>query len=56
MTAGIPTAIHDLYANEDAHDVNGKSANSGWYDLQGRRLSGKPAKGIFIHNGRKVAK
>lgn len=24
------------------------------YDLQGRRLSGKPQKGLYIHNGRKV--
>ena len=26
------------------------------YDLQGRRLSGKPAKGVYIENGRKVVK
>ena len=26
-----------------------------WYDLQGRRLVGKPMrKGVFIHNGRKI--
>ncbi len=26
-----------------------------WYDLSGRRLSGKPkAKGVYINNGRKV--
>ena len=25
------------------------------YDLQGRRLSGKPAKGLYIQNGKKVA-
>ena len=26
-----------------------------WFDLNGRRLSGKPtARGIYIHNGRKV--
>lgn len=24
------------------------------YDLQGRRLSGKPAKGLYIHNGKKI--
>ena len=24
------------------------------YDLQGRRLSGKPAKGLYIQNGKKV--
>jgi hypothetical protein len=26
-----------------------------WYDLQGRRLSGKPArKGLYLQNGKKV--
>ena len=31
------------------------SAPESWYDLQGRRLEGRPqAKGIFIHNGKKV--
>jgi len=34
--------------------VNGQQSTD-WYDLQGRRLSGKPAtKGIYIHNGIKV--
>lgn len=27
-----------------------------FFDLQGRRLSGKPAKGVYIENGRKVLK
>ena len=26
------------------------------YDLQGRRLSGKPARGIYIENGKKKVK
>lgn len=30
--------------------------NVATYDLQGRRLSGKPAKGVYIENGRKVVK
>jgi hypothetical protein len=31
------------------------SADAGWYDLSGRRLSGKPTKpGLYINNGRKV--
>ena len=30
-------------------------AHSFIYDLQGRRLSGKPAKGLYIQNGKKVA-
>lgn len=37
---------------------NGQSSmDNGYYDLQGRRLSGKPAKkGLYIYNGRKVVK
>ena len=35
----------------DIEEVN----NEGWYDLEGRKLSGKPdKKGLYIHNGRKV--
>ena len=31
------------------------SAAQGWYSLDGRRLNGQPtAKGVYIHNGRKV--
>ena len=31
------------------------SAGAGWYDLSGRKLSGKPTKkGLYINNGRKV--
>ena len=32
--------------------VNGQSV----YDLQGRRLSGKPARGIYIEDGKKKVK
>ena len=28
--------------------------NGQWYDLQGRQLSGKPNKGIYIQNGKKI--
>nr|MCR5850320.1 hypothetical protein [Bacteroidaceae bacterium] len=34
--------------------VNGKLSNRTLFDLQGRRLSGKPARGIYIENGKKV--
>jgi len=41
-----PLAIVTPERTDDQPDV--------WYDLQGRRLSGKPAqKGIFIHNNKK---
>ena len=39
----------------DASLVNSEEVNSVWYDLNGRRLQGKPSqKGIYIKNGRKV--
>ena len=32
-----------------------QNEGEGWYDLSGRKLSGKPEKGgIYIHNGKKV--
>ena len=39
----------------DASLVNSEEVNSVWYDLNGRKLNGKPAqKGIYIKNGKKV--
>jgi hypothetical protein len=38
--------------------VNGKSLNSEWYDLSGRKVANgqwPTAKGIYIVNGKKVA-
>ncbi|MBO5579160.1 MAG: hypothetical protein J5952_01890 [Prevotella sp.] len=35
--------------------IDGDRADGDWYDLSGRRLSGKPAsKGVYIQNGKKV--
>jgi len=35
--------------------TNGTNHDDAWYDLNGRRLSGKPSqKGIYINNGKKV--
>jgi hypothetical protein len=35
-------------------DLKIEKESDGWYDLNGRRLNGKPtAKGLYIHNGRK---
>ena len=44
--------------NGQSSTVNGQwSMDNGYYDLQGRRLSGKPTKkGLYIYNGRKVVK
>lgn len=34
----------------------GKMTNDSWYDLQGRKVSGKPARGIYIESGKKKVK
>ena len=48
--AGGPTAIRQVVA-----ETGGEHADNTWYSLSGARLSGKPtAKGIYIHQGRKV--
>ncbi len=44
-TTGITTTNNANYTNK----------TDAWYDLQGRRVSGKPtAKGLYINNGKKV--
>lgn len=36
-------------------NADGNEAGSEWYDLQGRRIDGLPAKkGVYVHGGRKV--
>ena len=46
--SGITTTNYTNYTNFTDSDA--------WYSLDGRRLSSKPAKkGLYIHNGRKVA-
>ena len=48
-TAGII----EMEANSSLFTLH--SSLSAWYDLQGRKLQGKPSqKGIYINNGRKV--
>ena len=39
----------------DMRDLSfGRNTLHGWtYDLQGRRLQGKPERGVYIQNGRK---
>ena len=53
-----PTGIDEIKSEELRSFSSTKSIkNEGSiYDLQGRRLSGEPAHGIYIENGRKVAK
>ena len=45
-TTGIGATLND----------RGKMINDSWYDLGGRKLSGKPARGIYIENGKKKVK
>ena len=48
----IDDAVRDL---QDHQSVNGKSVNSKWLDLSGRRLTTSPTrKGVYIKDGRKV--
>ena len=53
------TSINNIQQAGDSSQggemVNGKSSNRKLFDLQGRRLSGKPARGIYIKNGKKIA-
>ena len=54
------TGIVEVNADEDFKSASHESGISislqrAWFDLQGRRLSGKPTeKGIYINNGKKV--
>ena len=48
--------VFDIVDEETAiESVNGAFNNNPWYDLNGRKLTGKPAqKGIYINNGKKT--
>lgn len=57
-----PSYVREMhFFDEDTDDATAISeiseyseSSDSWFDLGGRRLSGKPSqKGIFIHNGRK---
>ena len=47
------------WATEDDADaiqtITGTATQSGYYTLDGRRVNGKPQKGIYIYNGKKIA-
>ena len=59
ITAGEPTetagGINNFVLNFDGEGTNSiENGDGAWYDLSGRKLSGKPkAKGIYINNGHK---
>ena len=51
---GDTTGIEEVYVNtESCADAD---SNSAIYDLQGRKLSREPQKGIYIKNGVKLVK
>ena len=57
LTFGSADDDDDITAIASQEMVNGQSsmANGEWYTLSGVRLNGKPsAKGIYIHNGKKI--
>lgn len=45
------TVIREVRSGEAGSE---KTADGGWHDLQGRKLTTKPAKGLYIRNGKKV--
>ncbi len=61
VSSAIGNLIKEFVVNLDDEDPTGISElfgieeNGTWYDLNGRKLSGKPAqKGIYINNGKKT--
>ncbi len=48
VTVGIVPIVHDFHPAFEGEDA--------YYDLQGRRLQGKPAKGLYIYKGIKVSR
>ena len=56
-TTGIMSIENGKFLDEPSGRAERKIENEAdaWYDLSGRRLSGKPsAKGLYINNGRKI--
>ena len=55
--AGLQYILSHFTGVENLSPTLPRREGASYYDLQGRKLSGKPtAKGIYIHNGRKYAK
>ena len=50
------TGIREMNATAPGTYPAWEESNGAWYSLDGRKLNGKPtAKGLYIHNGKKVA-
>ena len=54
FTGGKPSAIEAPIAEMKKGGVKSEKYDDAIYDLQGRRLSGKPAKGLYIEDGKKI--
>ena len=53
--SGETTAIGTLSVDNGQLTIDNYAGADDWYDLQGRKLSGKPStKGIYINNGKKI--
>ena len=53
--SGKTTAIGTLSVDNGQLTIDNYADADDWYDLQGRKLSGKPStKGIYINNGKKI--
>lgn len=59
MTSFVRNGVK-IYSYDDATGIAATAwthqADEGLFDLQGRRLTAEPAKGIFVRNGKKVVK
>ena len=51
--ASISMELEDAYGIETIETIDADGTEH-YYDLQGRQLSGKPAKGVYINNGKKI--
>ena len=50
-----PTSITGIQSQESRVGSQESMANSPWYDLRGRKLSGEPTtRGVYLHNGKKI--
>ena len=61
VKGGDSFSFYDVYKAEDTTEVPAldssgipRERDDSFYDLQGRRLTGEPGKGLYIQNGRKI--
>lgn len=54
LQAVMDDTVNAIHAPKTGEDTTGEAADGPCYDLSGRRLTGVPAHGIYIRNGKKV--